>query len=190
MDRENLYDHDKQALLRDLENKKEGAVDYLFRTYYADLCHFARGFVDVYEDAEEAVQNVFEKIWTNGVRLQGKESLDSYLYVAVRNACVSIGRRQIRRVGLEEVADLPVEDTGEKEEGRNAALWEAVNSLPEQCRVILKLVVLEEMKYAEVAEKLGISLNTVKTQMKIAYRELRGKLSGKQLFLLFFQMKV
>ena len=55
MDRENLYDHDKQALLRDLENKKEGAVDYLFRTYYADLCHFARGFVDVYEDAEEAV---------------------------------------------------------------------------------------------------------------------------------------
>ena len=115
MDRENLYDHDKQALLRDLENKKEGAVDYLFRTYYADLC--------------------------------------------------------------------------QKEEGRNAALWEAVNSLPEQCRVILKLVVLEEMKYAEVAEKLGISLNTVKTQMKIAYRELRGKLSGKQLFLLFFQMK-
>ena len=61
-------------------------------------------------------------------------------------------------------------------------IWDAINSLPVQCREILVLVVFEEMKYSEAAEKLGISINTVKTQMRIAYRELRKKLSKDELF--------
>lgn len=48
-----------------------------------------------------------------------------------------------------------------------------IEELPFQCRVIFKLVVLEEMKYQEVATYLDLSVNTVKTQMKIAYKILR-----------------
>ena len=64
-------------------------------------------------------------------------------------------------------------------------VWDAVEELPERCRLVLKLVVLEDMKYAEVAERLDISINTVKGQMKIAYRELRKKFSTGQLVLLY-----
>ena len=159
----------------------------MFTTRYEELCRFARTWVETYEDAEEAVQEVFVKIWTHGLHLKDKISLDSYLYVVVRNACISLARRQIGREGIEAATCLAVEEAEDKE--GLAVVREAVEELPEQCRIILKLVIWEEMKYAEVAEKLGISLNTVKNQMKIAYRKLREKLSGKQLYLLFFRMR-
>lgn len=185
MEGKSRYDDDKQALVRDLEHKDERAFNYLFRTRYKELCRFAVVFLDSYEDAEEVVQDLFVKLWTDGLRLKDAASLDSYLYVSVRNACANVSRRQVRHVGLEaaagEVAESP------KEEEDLSYVWKAVDALPEQCRAILKLVVIEEMKYAEVAEKLDVSINTVKTQMKIAYRELRQRLSPQQMVLLFLK---
>lgn len=63
-----------------------------------------------------------------------------------------------------------------------------IEELPFQCRVIFKLVVLEEMKYQEVATYLDLSVNTVKTQMKIAYKILREKLRPYHALLLVFYL--
>lgn len=75
---ENLYENNKEVFIRDLENGKEQAFNYLFTTRYEELCRFARTWVETYEDAEEAVQEVFVKIWTHGLHLKDKISLDSY----------------------------------------------------------------------------------------------------------------
>ena len=162
------YDKDVQALVNDLKKGHEPAFDYLFTTRYEDLCRFAHAFVGSFEAAEDVVQDVFIKIWEKNITISNSASLDSYLYVAVRNGCVSYARKTRSSVGLD-----------------CQFVWEAVESLPEQRRLVLKLVVLEDMKYADVAERLGISLNTVKTQMRMAYRELRQKFTIKELTLLF-----
>ena len=104
--------------------------------------------------------------------------------VSVRNACLRKVEREARLVDLEAARNVEYEETKERD---MTPVWKAVDDLPEQCRVILKLVVLEDMKYSEVAEKLGVSVNTVKTQIKIAYRILRSKLSKEQLTLLFLR---
>ena len=52
---ENLYENNKEVFIRDLENGKEQAFNYLFTTRYEELCRFARTWVETYEDAEEAV---------------------------------------------------------------------------------------------------------------------------------------
>jgi len=65
-------------------------------------------------------------------------------------------------------------------------LWGEIENLPLQCKVVFKLVILEDMKYKDVADSLGISVNTVKTQMKIAYKTLREKLKQEQFSLLLF----
>ena len=176
------YDKDVQALVNDLKKGHEPSFDYLFTTRYEDLCRFAHAFVGSFEAAEDVVQDVFIKIWEKNITISNSASLDSYLYVAVRNGCVSYARKTRSSVGLEKVEDHEAEDVVIEDW---QFVWEAVESLPEQRRLVLKLVVLEDMKYAEVAERLGISLNTVKTQMRMAYRELRQKFTVKELTLLF-----
>ena len=65
-----------------------------------------------------------------------------------------------------------------------------IDSLPEKCREIFILACIDGLKYREVAERLGVSVNTVKTQVKNAYTKLRADFDLKDqelivVFLLF-----
>lgn len=172
------YSEDVCRLIQDLNKGLERAVNYLFIVYYVRLCRFARAIVESPEVAEDIVQEVFIRIWEKKLKISSQVSLDRYLFVAVRNSCISFNRKEKFTVGLEEV--MYQEEETQVCDWKN--IWDAINSLPIQCREILVLVVFEEMKYSDAAEKLGISINTVKTQMRIAYRELRKKLSKDELF--------
>jgi RNA polymerase sigma-70 factor (ECF subfamily) len=170
------YKKDIRLLVMDLQQGHKEAFDYLFCTYYKDLCHFASTFVGSMATAEDVVQDFFIRIWEAGVHIDRHTSLESYLYVAVRNRCVSHIRGRKRHVGIEALTGRAAENTNREDVEEWNFVWKVVEGLPTQCKIILKLVVVEEMKYAEVAERLNISLNTVKTQLKIAYRVLREKL--------------
>lgn len=86
---------------------------------------------------------------------------------------------------VEETEDFrfSLEEMEEREE-----IQKAINLLPEQCRLIFTLCCLENMKYQEVADKLGISINTVRTQMTRAFKSLRDTLSGKTFTSILFVM--
>lgn len=182
---------DSEQFIKELKAGKESAFDVLFRSRYKDLCRFAWSFVGDYPVAEDIVQELFSTIWRRREAIDEKQSVDSYLYVSVRNACFTYLKTKKQNVELaalmNEVIIPEVEYITESPALR--VLWNAVEALPLQCKVIFKLVILEEMKYHEVAERMDISVNSVKTQMKIAYRELRGKLDRKQMVLLFILYK-
>ena len=177
---------DIEVLTRELKEGKEVAFDYLFRTRYKNLCRFAATFVIHFDVAEDIVQEVFEKIWKKNTRIDEGESIDSYLFVAVRNACFTFLKNKRERVELEVVKqnlETP-EEVIEFDTPELNRLWKEIDNLPVQCKIVFKLVVLEDMKYKDVANSLDISVNTVKTQMKIAYKTLREKLRQDQFFLL------
>ena len=181
------------VLTRELKEGKEVAFDYLFRTRYKNLCRFAATFVIHFDVAEDIVQEVFEKVWKKSTRIDEGESIDSYLFVAVRNACFTFLKNKRERVDLEAVKqnlETP-EEVIEFDTPELNRLWREIDNLPVQCKIVFKLVVLEDMKYKDVADSLDISVNTVKTQMKIAYKTLREKLRQDQfsLLLLLFGMK-
>lgn len=172
-----MYTQDYSVLLQELKAGKESAFDSLFRLFYKDLCRFACSFLNDPMMAEDVVQEVFEKVWTRRKFIDEDRELDHYLYVSVRNACYTLLKQKKERLKLEEVdsrktytEEIPSESDGLQ------LIRHMIEELPFQCRVIFKLVVLEEMKYQEVATYLDISVNTVKTQMKIAYKLLREKL--------------
>ena len=177
-----------EILTRELKEGKEAAFDYLFRTRYKNLCRFAATIVVQFDVAEDIVQEVFEKIWKKSTQIDERESIDSYLFVAVRNACFTFLKNKRERVDLEDVKqNLKVsEEVVEFETPELNRLWGEIENLPLQCKVVFKLVILEDMKYKDVADSLGISVNTVKTQMKIAYKTLREKLKQEQFSLLLF----
>jgi RNA polymerase sigma-70 factor (ECF subfamily) len=149
-----------------------------FRSHYILLCTVACCIVEDKDAARDIVQDFFLYCWNKRNDLRITHNFKSYALRAVRNASLSY----LQKSGKVKLEELPVmealgnyfirDDKGE-EDSRNAALWAAVARLPEQRRRIFLMSSQDGLKYKEVADRLDISINTVKTQIKLALQFLR-----------------
>ena len=167
------------------------AFEYFFKEYTDLLYAHALGFVKEREVAEDLIQDVFVYFWNNREKIRYTGSTYAYLQRAVRNACINyrehenVERRYEQEVlhSEEEAFDwMEVETVKEVRQ----KLLDAIDQLPEKCKQIFIMNCVEGMKYREIAIKLNISENTVKTQVKLAYKKLRDdvNLSRGELLLL------
>ncbi|MDR0544300.1 MAG: sigma-70 family RNA polymerase sigma factor [Odoribacteraceae bacterium] len=176
--------HDEHTLVQRLNAGDEEGLKGLFHMYYKPLLVYAMHFLDSFEEAEDVVQEVFCSFWERSCREPFAGSSRAYLFSSVRNNSTRRLKELSRYVAepVEEVQEWP--DYGEERAGREREeLTRALDRLPEQGRAVFTLVVLEDMKYKEVAARLGISVNTVKTHLARSLKQLRGSL-GVILFLL------
>lgn len=169
------------------ENAKS-AYEEIFRKYYRLLCAKACYMLGNMTEAEDLVQELLGKIWEKQLYHTINTSLSAYLYRAVNNRCLDFIEKkkneqkqmneyranldpELLQVGLPLLKEEqhPVQDVRE-----NFDL--ALRELPAQQLEAFKLVFMQENKYREAAEKMGISINSVKTHLRIAMRTLRQKL--------------
>lgn len=158
------------------------AFEMLFRTYYQPLCNYAYTFVQDRDEAEEIVQSTFLNIWEKRENLSIHTGVKPYLYAMVRNACLNVLKHEkikqqhatmemaIAERSIESVARTVI---ASELEGK---IHDAMDHLPEQCRLIFKLSRFEDLKYAEIADQLNISIKTVENQMGKALRIMRDQL--------------
>ncbi len=150
--------------------------DSFFRNMYLPLGMYALRILDDAQSAEDIVEDSFIKAWQ--LIEEGKEFEDfkSYMYRMVRNACLSFIRNRKEMVGLEFLpeADEETIDTSE----RDALIWKAIDELPEKCREVFLLSKRDGLSNEEIAERMGISIKTVKNQMTKAFARLRESLSS------------
>ncbi len=163
----------------------------LFEKYYQNLCRFATGYVRDHDTAEEIVQQAFINLWNQKDNITPEGPVKSYLFTSVKNRCLNHirDRKKFRSYYLDIETELiiPVpEKDNIMEEDLEAQLAKALDKLPEKCREIFILCRFEEMKYKDVAEKLGISQKTVETQMSKALKILRGEFKDFWLLFIFF----
>lgn len=158
------------------------AFEMLFKTYYQPLCNYAYSFVQDRDEAEEIVQATFMSVWEKRDSLSIHTGVKPYLYAMVRNASLNVIKhekiKQQHVVGEMAVAERSVESVSRtvmasELEGR---IYKALDKLPEQCRLVFKLSRFEELKYAEIAEQLNISIKTVENQMGKALKIMREQL--------------
>lgn len=158
------------------------AFEMLFRTYYQPLCHYAYSFLRDKEDAEEIVQSTFLLVWERKETLEIRTSVKPYLYAMVRNACLNVLKHQRikERHATETMAVAAHSDESVSQliaaNELELRIKEAMDELPEQCRLVFKLSRFEELKYAEIAEQLNISIKTVENHMGKALKIMREKL--------------
>lgn len=153
-----------------------------FRTYYQPLCSYAYTYLQDREEAEEIVQNTFMSLWEKRETMNIRTALKPYLYAMVRNACLNVLKhRKVRQVHAVETLNTGTETHDSINEEIHSAelqkqIQKAISKLPEQCRLVFKLSRFEELKYAEIAEQLGISVKTVENHMGKALKIMREEL--------------
>lgn len=125
--------------------------------------------------AEDLVQTAFAKLYLSWDQVRDRQSLDGYVRRIVVNEHNSLWRRPWKRRerSTETLPESPVHDA--YDEGRSAALWQFVQSLPPRQRAVIVLRYYEDLSEAETAEALGISVGTVKSQASRALATLRGR---------------
>lgn len=163
----------------------------LYLTYYPKLVRFATEFVILEEDAENITQDVFTDLWERPNSLGHVENINAYLFRLVKNKCLDHLKRKVSEQKYNETVQSSFElelnlklqsldqfDSCIFSEGREmeVLVHAAINSLPERCREVFLLSRVENLKYKEISERLGISVNTVECQIGIALKKLRTRL--------------
>jgi len=175
----NLPEHE---LLQALAEGDINAFEMYFKSYYQSLCSYAWSYLKDTEEAEEVVQNTFVSMWEKRDTLNIQTSAKSYLYAMVRNACLNLIKHQKikqKYVGEElALATDGYESVTHEVSSREleVRISNALETLPEQCRLVFKLSRFEELKYAEIAAHLNISVKTVENHMGKALRLMREQL--------------
>ena len=178
-----------------VESPRSLSVDELYDYYYNELVLWADTILNDLGMAEDLVQDLFVSLWEKGIthRLDAK-GIRAYLYTSVRNKAFRKLQGEHKMVAIPEVPEILEvwEETELSREQLMALVMQELEKLPSRSREVLECIHLQNMKYAEVAEKFGISIATVKTLLVRSLKTLRKSLSDSAylFYLLFFSKKI
>ena len=151
----------------------------VFDACYEGLCHYAFTVLRDADEAEDVVQGMFMKLWERREELNITSALRSYLFKSVYNQCLNqLEHRSVKnkfqeyKLTQSEVSQPPEVFDDEVD----TKIKKAIEALPSQCRTIFIMSRYDEMRHAEIAEKLNISVNTIQNQICKALKILRDEL--------------
>ncbi|HSI76847.1 MAG TPA: RNA polymerase sigma-70 factor [Lunatimonas sp.] len=164
----------------------EPTFEQVFKEHYGALHAYANVILKDSTGAEEVVQTVFLKLWEKRSGLRITTSLKAYLYKAVYHYSLNhIKHQKVRQRHWEQTHYTMNQqlsaDNSQIMEGQEQELvkriQQTLGALPEKCRMVFHLSRFEELKYNEIAERLGISVKTVEAHMSKALKTLRLELA-------------
>ena len=125
--------------------------------------------------AEDLLQNAFAKLYLSWDKIRDRGALDGYVRRVMVNENNSLWRRAWKRRehSTDTMPDTGVHDT--YDDGMGGALWSYVQTLPPKQRAVIVLRYYEQLSEAEIADVLGISVGTVKSQASRALAGLRSR---------------
>ena len=165
--------------------------EQIYLSYFSKMKRFAREYVLSDEDAENIVQDFFLYLWERKEILPELQQPDAYLFSAVKHRCLNFLRSQLsivdRRQPLSDIMEQEfklklyslqlLDDSQMSIDEVEKQICRAIDSLPERCREIFIRIREEKQSYAQVAEELGISMNTVDAQLQKAITRLKEIIS-------------
>jgi RNA polymerase sigma-70 factor (ECF subfamily) len=160
-----------------------GQFELLFRSSYVSLVRYAKTLIKDHDTAEEIVQDLFFRLWKDKEKLNIESSLNGYLFRSVHNKCLHyIEHSRVVERHAEDISNRHTESQESPSDILNyKELQEKVarilERLPERCGKIFTMSRFEGLKYAEIAEKLSVSVKTVEANMGRALKEFRKELS-------------
>jgi RNA polymerase sigma-70 factor (ECF subfamily) len=172
-----MFNDQKDKSLIALGNQKK--FRQLMELTSDELLHFAMGFLRDKEMAEEIVSDVYVKIWNNRKDITKIQNLKSYLFISVKNGCLSHLRkvRNNKIVLLDEYKDfhfLPIEGPENEFIDKEIIqeIHKAIESLPPKCKLAFTLAKINGLKHKEIAEVMEVSEKTVNNHLVAAVKKI------------------
>ncbi|MFR1239949.1 MAG: RNA polymerase sigma factor [Butyricimonas faecihominis] len=169
------------------------AFEKIFYNYSRELYFVALGLCRDQALAEDAVQECLCICGLIELNSTSKSRFENYLITMVKNLVLNHLRHLQVVADREEdiVREIVFANTEEEDfSSKLDVVRELIDSLPESCRKVFVMTVIEGISYADTAKTLGIAVNTVKSQVRIAYKKIRDAVKNgtdnDALIILFF----
>ena len=180
----------EQELLKDLFRQisqgNQFAFEELYNKTYTPIYRFVSYYFKSSFDCEDVVAETFYNIWYNSARIYTADNIKAYLYSIARYEVYRLlnENRKKQFISIDEMpidiaSRLKIADEQLVEKETLILLTEAINSLPERCKLIYLLVREERLKHKETADMLDITEGTVKQQMHTATTRIREYIEAK-----------
>lgn len=180
-------------LIKRCKSGDRGAFNELFKQYETRVINIAYGMLSDYNDACDAAQEVFIKVYRNIDSFKENSSLSTWIYRITANTCSDMLRKRQKRAVVISI-DADTDDDGLKKEIPDSAplpdeyiehsevqiaVRNAVMELSDEYREVITLCDFEDMSYDAIAEILECPVGTVKSRLNRARTALKKKLSSK-----------
>ncbi len=159
----------------------------VFDRYYQKLCFFAYQLIRSTDQAEDVVAETMTKLWNRHQNFEQIMSVQSFLYVTTRNACLNLLQRESYRSEREkQLLRLLQNETDDDQAARLIKLdllksiYDQIELLPEKQKAAFKMYYFEDLSIDEIANKLNLSPQTIKANKFLALEKLRKIFSPKK----------
>lgn len=171
--------HNEKQLLLKISEGDSIAFRHLFDRYYGMIYSASFRYLKVHELAEDMVQSSFLKIWERRDSLSHVERFDHYLFRIAHNEMADHFRKNSRRAKhIQRIRELFEEENGSPEEllitkQKRALIADVISNLPTQQQTAYKLSRDEGLSYQEIADRMQLSINTIKVHISQALKTLK-----------------
>jgi RNA polymerase sigma-70 factor (family 1) len=166
----------EESIWRNIQQKDERTFERYYKEHYKSFFLMSCKYLKDPALAEEIVNDVFLKLWEDGDKIKIESSLKSYIYRSVINRSINVlnkSKRELtQQVDLHTFPEESYELRQIEENELTVKIYAAIDQLPDQCKRVFEMSRFEELKQQEIADKLGISIKTVKNHITIALKQL------------------
>ncbi len=188
------YLHTEKILLKQVSEGDQAAFARLFHDWHPLLYSYLYRLTESAPMAEEIVQDVFLKIWQTREALSEITSFKAWLFVISRNHALNALQKNMREILRHRTYEREYQATNAREDvpEENASLSlidEAIDQLPPRRKEVYLLHRHQKLTYHQIADKLGIGRESVKTHLELAVKDITQyvlKRMSVALALLFF----
>ena len=167
----------EKEIVRQCQDGDIEAYKMIYDRYEQPLLHTAYRMLGQQQDAEDAVQTTFIKLYRSIGNFRYRAKFSTYLFRILMNVCFD----ELEKKNRMKTQDLDtVSPSHRPNHDMRLALENAIDGLPEQQRACFVLFAMEEMKQTEIAEIMGLSLGGVKSNIHHAKMRLRHVLTDNQ----------
>ena len=179
-----------EDIIPSFQQGEPAAFNAFFSQYYRPLCFFAEQLLGDMAEAEDIVKDSYMKLWNKRADFHHPKSIKSFLYTTTRNASLNFLRHlKVKNSFQQEMCYLDDQKGDElilQQMIRTELLqsvYHEIEKLPEKRQQVFRMIFFEGLKNDEIAERLGISVFTVKEHKAKALAQLRLRFSDQQLLL-------
>lgn len=189
------YSQDEaQALVKALKEGNQLAFSIVYKTYAAQTFSLAFKYLLNKELAEDAVQNLFLKLWLKKEEIDETKPINRYLFTMLKNDLLNTLRDSKKNIYLLEDClsmVLELEDNSQNENLKQEQMniiQQALEQLSPQRRKVFEMKVSGKYSNQEIADKLNLSINTIKFQYSQSLKQIRATVGELCLLLLYCMM--